>query len=166
MKQLDDAFDVFEKASLKFLEKQVFDSSALKAIEDKIAKANKSAIKFIAETPGVYNAAIGLILNGVAIDLTRITDGLKRVTSSKKPLSPKLKELFSEAVSIATEAYHAFRAVDLEKAKRISDRYTMFRKRWTEAFKEMLEKDVLTGIEKIAVNGFYMSRLLTKPLPT
>ncbi len=166
VKQLDDAFDIFEKTSFKLLEKQIFDSSALKAIQDKIAKANKSAIKFIAETPDVYNAAIGLILNGVAIDLTRITDGLKRVTSSKKLLSPKLKELFSEAVSIATEAYHAFRAVDLEKVKRISDRYTMFRKQWTEAFKEMQEKDVLTGIEKIAVNGFYMSRLLIKPLPT
>jgi hypothetical protein len=166
VKQLDDAFDVFEKTSLKFLEKQIFDSSASKAIEDKIAKVNKSVIKFIVETPSVYDAAIGLILSGVAIDLTRITDGLKIVTSSKKSLSPKLKELFSEAVTIATEAYHAFRAVGFEKTKRISEQYTMFRKRWTEAFKEMLEKDVLTGIEKIAVNGFYISRLLTKPLPT
>jgi phosphate uptake regulator len=138
----------------------------LKAIEDKIAKVNKSAIKFIVDTPSVYDAAIGLILSGVTIDLTRITDGLKIVTSSKKPLSPKLKELFSEAVTIATEAYHAFRAVDFEKTKRTSERYTTFRKRWTEAFKEILEKDVLTGIEKIAVNGFYMSRLLTKPLST
>jgi len=166
VKQLDGAFDFFEKASLKFLEEQVFDSSALKVIEDKIAKVNKSAIKFIVETPSVYEAAIGLILSGVAIDLTRITDGLKIVTSSKKLLSPKLKELFSEAVTIATGAYHAFRAVDFEKTKRISERYTTFRKWWTEAFKEMLEKDVLTGIEKIAVNGFYISRLLTKPLPT
>jgi len=58
VKQLDDAFDVFEKASLKVLEERVFDSSALKAIEDKIAKVNKSAIKFIVETPGVYDAAM------------------------------------------------------------------------------------------------------------
>ena len=166
LKQLDDAFDVFEKASLKFLEERVFDSSALKAIEDKIAKVNKLAIKFIVETPGVYDAAIGLILSGVAIDLTRVADGLKIVSSSKKALSPNLKELFSEAVAIATEAYHAFRAVDFEKAKRTADRYTTFRKRWKEAFKEMLEKDVLTGIEKIAVNGLYISRLLAKPLPT
>jgi len=166
LKQLDDAFDVFEKASLNVLEERVFDSSALKAIEDKIAKVNKSAIKFIVETPGVYDAAIGLILSGVAIDLTRVADGLKMVTSSKKALSPKLKELFSEAVTIVAEAYHAFRALDFEKAKRTADRYTKFRKRWKEAFRKMPEKDVLTGIEKIAVNGLYISRLLTKPLPT
>jgi len=49
-----------------------------------------------------------LILSGVAIDLTRVADGLKIVMSSKKALSPKLKELFSEAITIATEAYHAF----------------------------------------------------------
>jgi phosphate uptake regulator len=166
VKLLDNAFDVFEKASLKFLEERVFDSSALKAIGDKIAKVNKLAIKFIVETPGVYDAAIGLILSGVAIDLTRVANGLEIMASSKKALSPKLKELFSDAATIATEAYHAFRAVDFERAKRTADRYTTFRKRWTEAFREMPEKDVLTGIEKIAVNGFYISRLLTKPLPT
>jgi hypothetical protein len=166
MKQLDDAFDVFEKASLKFLEKQVSNSSALKAMEDKIAEINKLAIKFIVETPDVYDAAIGLILSGVAMDMTRMADGLKHVTSSKKALSPSLKELFSEAVAIATEAYRAFKAVNFEKAEHVAERYVKFRKRWTEAFRGMSEKDVLIGIEKIAVNGFYLSRLLKKPLPT
>jgi phosphate uptake regulator len=85
---------------------------------------------------------------------------------SREALSPKLKEFFLEAVSIATDAYRDFRVVDIEKAKRIADRYTKFRKRWREAFRKMLEKEVLAGIEKTSVNGFYISRLLVKPLPT
>jgi hypothetical protein len=166
VKQLDEAFEIFGEASLKFLEKQVVDKAALKSIGQKIAQVNRSAIKFIVETPSVYDAAIGLILSGVAMDLTRMVNGLEIVMSSKEALSPKLKEFFSEAVSIATEAYHDFRVVNFEKAKRIADRYTKFRKQWTEAFRKMPEKDVLAGIEKISVNGFYISRLLVKPLPT
>ncbi len=163
--QLDKAVEIFGEASFKFLEKQVVDRAALKLIEEKIAQVNKSAIKFIVETPSVYDAAIGLILSGVAMDLTRMVNGLEIVTSSKEALSPKLREFFLEAVSIATEAYNSFRVVDFEKAKRIADRYTRFRKRWTEAFKKMSEKKVLAGIEKISINGFYISRLLVKPLP-
>jgi len=166
VKQLDEAFEIFREASLKFLEKQVVDKAALKSIEEKIAQINKSAIKFIVKTPSVYDAAIGLILSGVAMDLTRMTNGLEIVMSSKEALAPQLREFFLEAVSIATEAYHNFRAVDFEKAKRIADRYTKFRKQWTEAFRKMPEKEVLAGIEKISVNGFYISRLLAKPIPT
>jgi len=166
VRQLDEAFEIFREASLKFLEKQVVDKPALKSIGEKIAQVNKSAIKFIVETPSVYDAAIGLILSGVAMDLTRMVNGLEIVMSSKEALSPKLKEFFFEAVSIATEAYHNFRTVDFEKAKRIADRYAKFRKEWTEAFRKMPEKEVLAGIEKISVNGFYISRLLVKPLPT
>lgn len=164
--RLDEAFEIFREKSLGFLEKQVVNKATLKSIEERIAQVNKSAIKFIVETPSVYDAAIGLILSGVAMDLTRMVNGLEIIMSSKEALSPKLKEFFLEAVGIATEAYHDFRVVDFEKAKRIADRYTKFRKRWTEAFRKMSEKEVLAGVEKIAINGFYISRLLVKPLPT
>jgi len=79
--------------------------------------------------------------------------------------SPELRELFSEAVNVAVEAYKDFRAVSFDKAKKIADRYLAFRKRWTEAFRNMREKDVLAAVEKISVNGFYISRLLVKPIP-
>jgi len=165
VKQLDEAFETFGEASFEFLKEQVIDKAALKSIEEKIAQVNKLAIKFIVETQSVYDAAIGLMLSGVAMDLTRMVNGLEIVMSSKEMLSPNLKELFSEAVRIATEAYHNFRIADFEKAKHLADQYTNFRKQWTEAFRKMPEKEVLTGIEKISVNGFYISRLLVKPLP-
>jgi len=79
--------------------------------------------------------------------------------------SPALRELFSEAVNVAVEAYKDFRSLNFDKAKQIAGRYMAFRKRWTEAFRNMPEKDVLAAIEKISVNGFYISRLLVKPIP-
>ncbi len=165
VKQLDDAFENFGQASHQFLEKQVIEKMILKSIEEKIAAANRSAIKFIIETPSVYDAAIGLILSGIAMDLTRMMSGLEIVLSSEDALSSKLREFFLEAINIATQGYHSFRAMDFGKAKDTTDRYAKFQKRWREAFKNMPEKTVLTGIEKISVNGFYISRLLVKPLP-
>jgi len=166
MKQLDDAFSLFTQASLKFLKKHSVNGSTLKLIEEKIIQANKLAIRFIVKTSNVYDAAIGLILSGVAMDLSRIVDGLKSLTSSKSEFSsPIFTSFLSEAINIAIEAYNSFKTIDSEKAKQIAKKYTEFRKQWMETFREMPQKDLLIAIEKIAVNGFYISRLLTKPLP-
>ncbi len=108
-----------------------------------------------------------MILSGVAMDLSRIVDGLKSLTSSKSESpAPTFTPLLSEATTIATEAYKSFRTVNFEGARQISSRYKKFRKQWMKTFKEMPQKDLLIAIEKIAANGFYISRLLTKPLPT
>ena len=166
MKQLDEAFSLFTQASLKFLKKHSVNGSTLKLIEEKIVQVNKLAIRFIVETSNVYDASIGLILSGVAMDLSRIMDGLKSLTFSKSEFSsPIFTSFLSEAINIAIEAYNSFKTIDSEKAKQIAKKYTGFRKQWMETFREMPQKDLLIAIEKIAVNGFYISRLLTKPLP-
>jgi hypothetical protein len=66
---------------------------------------------------------------------------------------------------MAAEAYNNFRTVNFEGAKHTISRYEEFKKRWRKAFREMPQKDMLVAVEKIAVNTFYISRLLTKPLP-
>jgi len=162
---LDEAFSLFVQANLKLLKKQPVNGSALTLIEKKIAQVNRLAITFIVETPKVHDAAIGLIISGVAMDLTRITDGLKTLALSKDHLtSSLLTHLISEAVSIVTEAYNSFKTVDFKRARQIATRYAEFKKKWTQAFKNQPQKDVLIAIQKIAVNGFYMSRLVSKPL--
>lgn len=166
IKQLDEAFNLFKQASLKFLKNRSLDSSALRVIEDKIVQANKQAMRFIVETSNVYDAAIGLILRGVAMDLSRIVDGLKSLTFLKSEfLPPMFIPLFSETINIATEGYNSFRTVDFEKAKQVVARHTEFSKRWMGTFRKVPQKNLLIAIEKIAVNGFYISRLLSKPLP-
>ncbi len=167
LRQLDEAFRLFKQASLKFLREHSVNRSTFKLIEDKTAQVDKLAIRFIVGTSSVHDASIGLILSGVAMDLSRIVDGLKSLTSSKSEFpAPILTRLLSEATTIATQAYKSFRTVNFEGARRISSRYKKFRKQWTKTFKEMPQKDLLIAIEKIAANGFYISRLLTKPLPT
>jgi hypothetical protein len=166
MKQLDEAFRLFNQANPKFSEEHSVSRSLLRLIKDKIAQTNKLAIQFTVETPNVYEASVGLILSGLAMDSTRIVNGLKSLTSSKSDFSsPVFTRLLSEAINTATEAYNSFKTVDFEKAKQVAARYTEFSERWMETFTSMPQKDLLISIEKIAVNGFYISRLLTKPLP-
>jgi hypothetical protein len=166
MKKLDEAFSLFEKAGLKFLKEHSVNGSTLKLIEEKIVEADKWAIRFTVETSNVYDAAMGLILNGLAVDLSRIADGLKSLTIFKSEfVSPVFDQLFSEATTMAAVAYNNFRTVNLNGAKKVESRYEEFRKKWGIAFRETLQKDLLIAIEKIAVNGLYISRLLTKPLP-
>ena len=166
MKQLDEAFNLFKQASLQFLNEHSADGSTLRLIEEKIVQVNKLAIRFIVETSNIYDAALGLILSGVATDLSRIVDGLKSLTSSKSDFSsPVIIRLLSESINIAVEAYSSFKMLNFEEAQQIASRFDGFRKQWMETFREIPQKNMLIAIEKIAVNGFYMSRLLTKPLP-
>lgn len=166
IKQLDEAFLLFNQANLKFSKEHSVNGSPLRLIEDKITQANKLALQFTMETSNIYDASIGLILSGLAMDSTRIVNGLKSLTSSKSDFSsPVFTHLLSEALNTATEAYNSFKTVDFEKAKQVAARYTEFSERWMETFRSVPQKDLLISIAKIAVNGFYISRLLTKPLP-
>jgi ArsR family metal-binding transcriptional regulator len=166
MKKLDEAFSLFEKAGSKFLKEHSVNGSTLKLIEEKIVQADIWAIRFTVETSNIHDAAMGLILNGIAVDLSRIADGLKSLTIFKGEfLSPVSDQLLSEATIMAAEAYNNFRTVNFEGAKHTISRYEEFKKRWRKAFREMPQKDMLVAVEKIAVNTFYISRLLTKPLP-
>jgi len=53
------------------LKKHSANTLTLRLIEEKIVQVNKLAIRFIVETSNVYDASIGLILSGVAMDLSR-----------------------------------------------------------------------------------------------
>ncbi len=166
IKQLDEAFNLFERASHRFLKDQSINTSTYRMIEEKIAQAKKLSIRFITETSNIYDAALGLILSGVAKDSSRIAYGLRGLVSSKIELSSSaLTHLLSEAINMTVEAYSSFRTVNFEGAKQVASGYEGYRKQWMETFSEMPQKNLLIAIQKIAVNGFYISRLLTKPLP-
>jgi ArsR family metal-binding transcriptional regulator len=166
MKQLDEAFNFFEEVSREFLKNRSVDDSTLKLIEERVAQADKLAIRFIVETPHIYDAAVGLILSGVTLDLTRIIDGLKNLAFLKNKSSSSIfTKLHSEATAIATEAYHNFRNTNSKGAGEMAPRYEEFRRQWRRVFRETPHKDLLIAIGKIAVNGYYISRLLAKPLP-
>jgi hypothetical protein len=166
MEQLDEAFNLFEHVSLKLLKDDTVDDLSLMLTEKGIIQADKIAVQLITETLQVYDAAVGLILSGVAADLSRIVNGLKTLTSSvKKEFSSfPYAQLFSRATTIAKEAYETLRNLDLKGAERIKTRYEELRGTWIKIFEEEPQEELI-AIEKIAVNGLYISRLLTRPLP-
>lgn len=164
VRNLDTGFALLEQAGRRFLDDRFDNSSTLNSIDEKICNANALGTRFILETSEIRNASIGLILNGVAMDLTRIVNGLRVVFSRKSTLSPKMSKLLSGALEIATSGFKSWRTFDLENAKSVRLQYNDFHTSWEHEHRNTSEKDVLVSIEKMAVNGFYMSRLLKAKL--
>jgi len=162
---LDQAMDALRKSGQELSEGN-FDSKSIDLLTEKLAEANNLAIRFVVETPRVQDATIGLILAGVTLDITRMSEGLATLIHSKRPIEKELRNILIEAISIAEQAYKSLRTVNPDQAKQITSRYAEFRKEWAKSFREKENRDSLVAIEKIATNGFYIARLLTKPLPT
>jgi len=162
--RLDEALEIVMEIGERML-KGSPDMKLIERARQKISEVNKLAIRFVVETPRVQDATIGLILAGVALDVNRMAEAVNMLAQQKTLISNELKNLLRRAVEVATEAYWAYREVNADQAKRAIDKYTTFRKKWTDAFRESSEKEALVAVEKLAVNGFYIARLLTKPLP-
>jgi len=147
----------------KFQDKE---RKSLQNIQGLLEKANQRAVRVVVETPAIQDATVGLILAGVALDISRMTEGIKTLVKLGVPLTPKSCSLLRQALSIALDGYKAFRSADEGLGRAVLDNYQMFKNAWGGAFKESSEKEVLVAVEKLAVNGFYIARLLNKPLPT
>jgi len=163
-KLLDEALEMVMKVAERT--KRSPNMKLIEKAQQRIGEANKLAIRFVVETPRVQDATIGLILAGVALDVTRMVEAVSMLTQQKGLISNELKDLLRQAIAIATQAYGAYRTANADQAKQAIDKYTTFRKTWTDAFRKSSEKEALVAVEKLAVNGFYIARLLTKPLPS
>jgi len=162
---LDKGFESFQFLSTK-LPLGVIDKSGIQELEGRVASINQLAIRFIVDTPKIQDAAIGVILGGIALDLSRMTEGLKTLTKYLDKLkSSDVQELFLSAVDIAVTGYKALRTMDFALSDRVKEQYMAFRKKWAEGFRTTPDKDVFVAIEKIATNGYYIARLLAKPVP-
>ena len=161
---IDEAVEIFERLTDEVL-KGSLSLKLLDLARGKLNEANRLAIRFIVETPRMEDATIGLILAGVSLDVSRAIEGLGMLAKEASFIPAELKDLTRKAVEIVGKAYQAYRRGDLNLSKWARDEYMSFRERWMKFFKEPYEKNILVAIEKIAVNGFYIARLLTKPLP-
>jgi len=165
VRRLDRVMSLLAEVAQKISEGQ-FDRPPIKAMNEDIDVANRLAIRFIVETPRVQDATIGLILAGVSLDIRRMVAGLEALAENRGTLLETSRELLREAVDIADRAYNAYRYVNFQEAEGVKEAYQNFRRRWKQLFMEQpSEQDVLVAIEKIATNGFYIARLLTKPIP-
>jgi hypothetical protein len=162
---LDKGFETFQALGAK-LSLGVFDKSGIQELEGWVASVNQLAIRFIVDTPKIQDAAIGVILGGIALDLSRMIDGLKTLAQYMDKLNSfGARELFASAVDIAVAGYRALKTMDFNLSEQVKGQYMAFRKKWAEGFRTTPDKDVFVAIEKIATNGYYIARLLAKPVP-
>ena len=164
-RDLDFANTTIKKAYQDLLNGQ-FSIKLINSINKKLVEANNSAIHFVETTSQVQDATIGLILAGVTLDTFRISDGLASLIQLKKPIQGELSSLLTQAVKIAEQAYQSLREVDPDQAKQSTIKFMEFMKEWTISCREKQNYDSMIAIEKIAINGSYIARLSTKPLPT
>jgi hypothetical protein len=133
-----------------------------KLIEEYLESANKVAIKFIVKTERKEEAAIGLLLAGIGMDLRRMIEGIEILQRIKNPD----RKLLVDVKKIVQGGFDAFEKTDLTKAREVTQDYMKIR-RYFKLKKDMSadEKNFIIGIEKLASNGFYIARLLPKPMP-
>ncbi len=162
-KRLDEALEFVIEFAQRLV-KGLLDMKLIEGAHQRIAEVNRLATRFIIETPRVQDASIGLILAGVALDVTRMTEAVGTIAQQKN-LSGEQVELLKESIEIIKQAYSAYRAGRTDQAKQAINKYKTFRKKWSNSFRKTAEKEALVAVEKLATNGFYIARLMRKPLP-
>jgi hypothetical protein len=159
---LDRVVNLLTELAEKIVKGQ-FEKTLINEMENEMNKTNKLAVRFIIETHRIQDATIGLILAGITLDLFRVTAGLKTIIENQKPMNNEIKGVFTDAIEIVVQAYSAFRKFNFEVAKQAIDKYLIFREKWGQLFNEQpASRGTLVPIIKIASNGFYIARLLTK----
>jgi hypothetical protein len=117
-------------------------------IEDAIVKAC-TEVFLGASKP--ENTVITLAQYGLARDLIRAGEGLLGLENGKD------EGLYEEVTGLLVDAYSAFENRDAASSEDIWKRYETFVSKW--------EKNSMNvGYAKIAANGFYISRILGKPV--
>jgi hypothetical protein len=115
-------------------------------------KINKSCIQIILKNDNSVDTIVALIQYGLNRDLIRARDGFLRLEQEFA------KEQFQFAVQLFFDAWEIFEKKEKDSMLNISQRYEEFLSKWE-------PNQMEAGIAKIATNGFYISRILGKPVP-
>lgn len=132
-------------------------------IEGLFEGVEEISLDFIVKTKRAEDAALGIVLAGIARDLKRAAEAATMVGAE----SGEVSRLLNGAKDLVIEAYEAFKSSDPKKAEGARNAYPKFSKKVHESMKEREDlKLALLEIQKMAINGFYIARALEIPLPT
>lgn len=121
-------------------------------IDELVKKVNKTCIERILEGDKTTSMMVALTQYGLGRDLIRTRDGFLGLEVEGQ------NEHYEGAKELLFNAYDAFEKRDIDASKEIWQRYREFISNWEEDLPPI-------GIVKIATNGFYISRILGKPVP-
>ena len=121
-------------------------------IDEIVSGVNRCCMENILKNRGIKNTIIALTQYGLGRDLIRARGGFLSLNiESNDGLFERAKELFFDA-------YGAFEGRDINGSRAISERYRKIISDWD-------ANSSTVGTVKIATNGFYISRILGKPVP-
>lgn len=125
---------------------------SINKIDELVKKVNKACIEGIIEGEVPASTIIALTQYGLGRDLIRAKDGFLSLKDQERD------EHYEVAKALLFDAYDAFKKRDITASEAIHKRYREFVSNWDENLPPV-------GIAKIATNGFYISRILGKPVP-
>jgi ArsR family metal-binding transcriptional regulator len=124
----------------------------IKPTEEMAAKISRNCMEILRAESHLKETIVALAQYGIARDLIRARDGLLSLNNSGE------SEMMAKATQILFDAYSSFENRDLEGSRDVQKEYSEFTK-------VIKEQSVPFGLIKIAANGFYISRILGKPVP-
>jgi ArsR family metal-binding transcriptional regulator len=120
---------------------------------DKYAgKISKTCMEVMRDNSDLSNTIVALAQYGIARDLIRARDGLLSLKENKD------MGLYDQAARLLFDGFSSFESRDYEKSEKIQKDYLEF-------ISSIKGKSVPFGLFKVAANGFYISRVLGKPVP-
>jgi hypothetical protein len=152
-KLLSDFVSEIRKIHNKLKEGRLKDSEEIKGKTDEIAeKLLRNCMEYVLLRTDMKETVIALTQYGVGRDLVRARDGLLSLNEGIED------ELYNEAIDLFFDAFSAFEQKDDTVCGEIEKRFG--------EFMLVYEKSSLPwGLFKVAANGFYISRVLGKPVP-
>jgi hypothetical protein len=115
-------------------------------------KISKCCMEIMRSGDHLADTVVALTQYGIARDLIRARDGLLTLGDEKD------RVLYEKASGFLFDAYSAFEKRDSERSQKIQNDCSQF-------ISEIKGQSVPYGLIKIAANGFYISRVLGKPVP-
>jgi hypothetical protein len=152
-KLLSDFLNEIRKLDDGLKEGQIKEHDTIKSNTNEITeKIRRNCMQYISSESDADATIIALAQYGLGRDLMRARDGLFSLDGNIDD------ELYLQATKLLYDAYSAFEKRDLKESQAIEDRFQKFISAWKKG-------SSLWGIAKVATNGFYISRLLRKPVP-
>jgi hypothetical protein len=117
-----------------------------------LQKIKRNCTETLLSKTEIKATVVALTQYGITCDLVRANEAILNLKDHKD------NPLYSKVVELLFDAYSAFLEKDIEKTKDIQNRHSELLSAWN-------EDNEPVDIAKIAANGFYISRVLGKPVP-
>ncbi|MFX0162317.1 MAG: (Fe-S)-binding protein [Candidatus Hodarchaeota archaeon] len=174
--RLDEMVKIFESA-LKTIEKEGEEKGKNRMIKAEIKESfweklqslfnslRDVSCQLLIEAKEDYGAVLGLILLGIGQNLKRANEGLLSLENDVN------KDLLKSSSEIFLEGYKVFETGNKTKANNLESQFETFFNNWKKDYAktkkdENLNGKILANLLKIAINGYFTSKMITRILPS